>query len=114
MACEKIVAATEDCFRKWQVGGSIERPRPPNVARQINQRVRARVIPTVARQHSHAGKEFVLRQTKAFGHPGGLQGRQVEPADGQSAFKASSPFAAKGAVPVVEDPGAGPAQGCVT
>ena len=71
-------------------------------------------LPTVARQHTHAGKEFLIRQIKAFGHPGGLQGRQVEPADGQSAFKASDPFAAEGAVPIVQDPGGGPIEVCIT
>jgi len=56
----------------------------------------------------------MLGQIKAFGHPRGLQGGQVEPADGQSAFKASDPFTAEGAIAIVKDPGAGPIRGCIT
>ena len=49
MAREKLIGATEESSRKWQVGDGVERPCPPNVPRKVNQRVRACIIPTLPR-----------------------------------------------------------------
>jgi len=77
---EAGVETPEERHRAGKPGQTDERPGPPNVVGDFQERVRAAEALAGGREQLHPGQELIRRDSKSFRCAGRLQGKQAEAA----------------------------------
>jgi len=107
MIGEPVVPSVEKTHCAGKFGREIQRPGPPNLARQINDRFRAAENPPFGRGDAHFAEQFPLRQIEKGLDARVLQSSEAEAAGLECAAETPGERSADAAVAVKANPAAG-------
>ena len=106
MVSEPTVAGVEQAGNNRQLGGCVERPRPPNLSREVNNCPGPTVNLAFGRDDAHFAEPLRGRQIEQGSHARILKGRKAKAAGFESSLESSGERGADIAVAIKADPAA--------